>query len=228
MTLLVFGATGVVGRAVVDEAVQDARFDPVIAVTRRPVIRNGPRLQSLIHDDFANLDVLAGALNGIDACVYALGMAWPRATSEQQYREVTRDYAVAAARVLQAANPRARFCFVSGHGAGRDSRQTWARIKAETEEEVVRIAGTSARIFRPGYIYPVDGRESPYWGDAVMRPFMPFRRMLANYITDSRTVARALLYAAHGGDIASPAGNRDIERAAEAYALVNCRLQIAD
>lgn len=217
-SLLVFGATGVVGRAVVDEAVQDARFDPIIAVTRRPLIRHASRLQSLLHDDFTNLDVLAAALSGIDACVYALGMAWPRARSEQQYREVTRDYAVAAARLLQAANPRARFCFVSGHGAGRGSRQTWARIKAEAEEEVVRIAGTSARIFRPGYIFPVDGRESPYWGDAVMRPFMPFRRVLGKYITDSTTVARALLHAALGDDIPSPAGNPEIRAAAEGYA----------
>jgi uncharacterized protein YbjT (DUF2867 family) len=218
MTLLVFGATGVVGRAVVEVAIRDSRFEPIIAVSRRPLIRSHPRLHLLVHQDFRNLDLLAGALSGVDACVYALGMAWPRAASEAQYREVTRDYAVAAARVLHAANARARFCFVSGHGAGRGSRQTWARIKAEAEDDVVRIAGAGARILRPGYIYPVEGRESPYWGDAVMRPFMPFRRVLGKYITDSTTVARALLHAALGGDVPSPAANADIGRAAEAYA----------
>jgi uncharacterized protein YbjT (DUF2867 family) len=224
--LLVFGATGVVGRAVVDAAIQDQRFDPIIAVTRRQLLRSESRLQSLVHDDFRNLDVLAGALRGVNACIFALGMAWPRARSEAQYREVTRDYAVAAARVLHAANPRARLCFVSGHGAARDSRQTWARIKAETEDAVTAIFGAHARIFRPGYIYPVRGRETPYWGDAVMRPFMAFRRQLAKYITDSDTVARALVYAALGGDVPSPAGNLEIQRAAEAYA--RGELQISD
>jgi uncharacterized protein YbjT (DUF2867 family) len=215
MTLLVFGATGVVGRAVVAAAVNDARFDPVVAITRRPLARSGVRI--LLHDDFRNFDALAPALREVEACIYALGMAWPRAASEAQYRAVTRDYAVAAARVVETANRDARFCFVSGQGAGRESRQAWARIKAEAEDEVVRIAGANARIFRPGYIYPVDGRESPYWGDTVMRPFVPFRRALAKYITDSHTVACALLYAAQGGDVPSPSGNAEIEQAAKKY-----------
>ena len=55
MTLLVFGATRVVGRAVVAAAIQDPRFDPIIAVTRRQPLRIEPRLQSLVHDDIRNL-----------------------------------------------------------------------------------------------------------------------------------------------------------------------------
>jgi uncharacterized protein YbjT (DUF2867 family) len=216
-TLLVFGASGVVGGAVVDQALQDPRISAIRAVTRRRLTRSEPPLQSLLHEDFRNFDALADALRGVDACVYALGMAWPRATSEAQYREVTHDYAVAAARVVHRANPRGRFCFVSGHGAGRDSRQTWARIKAETEDAVTQIVGANARIFRPGYIYPVRGRETPYWGDAVMRPFMLFRNRLAKYITDSETVARALVHVALGAEIPSPASNADIRKAATDY-----------
>jgi hypothetical protein len=73
-------------------------------------------------------------------------------------------------------------------------------------------------VFRPGYIYPVHGRENRYWGDTVIHPFMPFRRLLRRYITDSEMVARALLYAALGGTVASPAGNSQIEAASAAYA----------
>jgi hypothetical protein len=177
-TLLVFGASGVVGGAVVDQALQDPRISAIRAVTRRRLTRSEPPLQSLLHEDFRNFDALADALRGVDACVYALG---------------------------------------SGHGAGRDSRQTWARIKAETEDAVTQIVGANARIFRPGYIYPVRGRETPYWGDAVMRPFMLFRNRLAKYITDSETVARALVHVALGAEIPSPASNADIRKAATDY-----------
>src|SRR5206468_758310 len=149
--------------------------------------------------------------------VCALGMAWPQAKSEAQYRQVTFDSVLGAARALARASPAARFCFVSGHGAALNSRQTWARIKAETEQAVGELFGDRALVFRPGYIYPVHGRENRYWGDSVMRPFVPFRRALARWITDSVTVSRALLYAALGGAVRSPADNFDIAAAAEAY-----------
>jgi uncharacterized protein YbjT (DUF2867 family) len=217
-SLVVFGGTGVVGGAVVDEALRNSRIAQITIVTRRPAPVTDSRLRVLVHRDFTNFDPLVAALRGIDACIYALGMPWPRAKSEAQYREVTVEYLGAAARTLASANPAARFCFVSGHGAGHDSRQTWGRIKAEAEDAVVRAFGANARVFRPGYIYPVRGRETPYWGDAVMRPFMLFRRQLAKYITDSETVARALVHAALGGAIPSPADNLAIEGAAGAYA----------
>jgi hypothetical protein len=145
-------------------------------------------------------------------------MAWPQAKSEAQYRAVTNEYVMALARTLNAANPDVRFCFVSGHGASATSRQTWARIKAETEDALRDTFGARLVVFRPGYIYPVHGRETGYWGDTVMRPFMPFRGLLARYITDSVTMARALLYAALGAAVASPAGNSQIEAASAAYA----------
>lgn len=226
-SVLVFGATGVVGGAVVEHAIRDPRVTEVIAVTRRPLTRREARLRGIIHQDFTDFDSVVNELRGVAACVYALGIPWPRATSEAQYREVTRDFVEAAAVALASVSPSARFCFVSGHGAGHESRQTWARIKAEAEDAVTRRFGPNARIFRPGYIFPVRGREVPYWGDALMRPFMAFRRTLARYITDSDTVARALLYAALGGDVRSPADNFEIEKANSAYARLSGRAATA-
>ncbi len=51
-----------------------------------------------------------------------------------------------------------------------------------------------------------------------MRPLMPLRRVMSRWITDSDEVARAVLWAALGGRVPSPATNRDIIAAAAAYA----------
>ncbi|PYR90985.1 MAG: epimerase [Acidobacteria bacterium] len=219
MRLLVLGPTGVVGAEVVREALHDARFTTVMAISRRPLAVTHPRLETLLHADFRDFTDLRSRFSGVDAAICALGMAWPQADSEAQYRAVTNDYVMALARTLNAANPEVRFCFVSGHGASATSRQTWARIKAETEDALRDTFGSRLVVFRPGYIYPVHGRETGYWGDTVMRPFMPFRRLLGRYITDSVTVARALLYAALGAAVASPAGNPQIEAASATYAV---------
>jgi uncharacterized protein YbjT (DUF2867 family) len=218
MRLLVLGPTGVVGAEVVREALQDARFSRLMAISRRPLAVNHPKLETLLHADFRDFTDLRSRFSGVNAAICALGMAWPQAKSEAQYRAVTNEYVMALARTLHASNPDVRFCFVSGHGASTTSRQTWARIKAETEDALRETFGARLVVFRPGYIYPVHGRENRYWGDTVMRPFMPFRQVLGRYITDSETVARGLLYAALGGTITSPAGNSQIEAASTAYA----------
>ena len=217
MRLLVLGPTGVVGAEVVREALQDARFSRVMAISRRPLPVTHPRLETLLHADFRDFTDLRSRFSDVNAAICALGMAWPQAGSEAEYRAVTNEYVVALARTLNDANPDVRFCFVSGHGASATSRQTWARIKAETEEALRATFGSRLVVFRPGYIHPVHGRENRYWGDTVMRPFMPFRRVLRRYITDSVTVARALLHASLGGTLTSPAGNSQIEAASAAY-----------
>jgi nucleoside-diphosphate-sugar epimerase len=217
MRLLVLGPTGVVGAEVVRAALEDARFSRVMAISRRPLPMTHPRLETLLHADFRDFTDLRSRLSEVNVAICALGMAWPQAESEAQYRAVTNEYVMALARTLNAANPAVRFCFVSGHGASASSSQTWARIKAETEDALREAFGSRVVVFRPGYIYPVHGRENRYWGDTVMRPFMPFRRMLRRYITDSVTVARALLHAALGATVRSPAGNSEIDAASAAY-----------
>jgi uncharacterized protein YbjT (DUF2867 family) len=218
MRLLVLGPTGVVGGDVVREALQDARFSRVMAISRRPLSNAHPRLETLLHADFRDFSDLRSRFSDVNVAICALGMAWPQAESEAQYRAVTNEYVLALAGTLDAANPDARFCFVSGHGASATSRQTWARIKAETEDALRDIFRSRLLVFRPGYIFPVHGRQNRYWGDTAMRPFLPFRPLLRRYITDSVTVARALLHAALGAPITSPAGNSEIEAAATAYA----------
>jgi hypothetical protein len=132
---------------------------------------------------------------------------------------------MACARVASIANPSMQFCFVSGHGASPTSSQAWARIKAETEHDLGAVFGSRLTVFRPGYIYPTFGRPTPYWGDTLMKPLMPFRSKLARWITDSQAVGRAVLYCGTGGSVPSPATNREIAVAAAKY--VKARAAVA-
>ncbi len=214
MNVLVLGSTGVVGDAIVREALADGRISAVYAVTRRTLKHTHPKLHPVLLDDFSDFGPVAAELAKVDAVLCALGLSWYQASGEAQYRQITHDYVMACARAAAVANPAIRFCFVSGHGASATSSQAWARIKAETERDLEATFGSRLTAFRPGYIRPAYGREAPYWGDTVMLPFMPFRRLLSRYITDSAEVARAVLFAATGGAVKSPVDNRGIIDAA--------------
>jgi nucleoside-diphosphate-sugar epimerase len=224
MRIAVLGPTGVVGDAIVREALRDRRIESILAVSRRTLKHSHPKLDTAVHADFNNFRPLETALGLVDVVVCALGISWYQAKSEAQYRKITHDYVIACARVASVANPALHFCFVSGHGANPMASQAWARIKAETEHDLGAMFGSRLNVFRPGYIHPMHGRERPYWGDTAMRPFMPVRGLLSRWITDSGEVARAVLFAATGGQVPSPATNRDVIAAAATYAQVRAAL----
>lgn len=211
------GPTGVVGDAIIREAVNDRRISSILAVSRRPLVHAAARLQTAVLDDFADFEKLRPALGTVDFVLCALGISWYQVSGEAQYRLITHDYVMACARVAAIANPSMHFCFVSGQGASATGSRAWARIKGETEHDLRAVFGSRLTVFRPGYIYPTFGRQKPYWGDTVMRPLMPFRSTLSRWITDSGEVARAVLYCGTGGSVTSPAGNEKIAVAAAAY-----------
>jgi len=217
MNILVLGSTGVVGDGIVRHALSDERLGTIFAVSRRPLAHSAERLRTIILGNFGDFRPLSAQLIDVDVVVCALGLSWYQAKSEAQYRKITHGYVMACARVASVANPALRFCFISGHGASTASSQAWARIKAETEQDLGSTFGSRLTVFRPAYVHPVHGREHPYWGDMVMRPFLPFRRFMPRYITDSDEVARAVLYAVTGGAVASPLDNSAIIAAAAAY-----------
>jgi uncharacterized protein YbjT (DUF2867 family) len=218
MKALVLGSTGVVGDAIVREALGDDRILSLVAVSRRPLKHQHPKLSVAMYRDFTDFTPLETTLTSVDVVLCALGVSGYQAKGEARYRLITHDYVLACARIASVANPAIRFCFVSGRGASTTSAQAWARIKAATEQDLVAIFGARLNVFRPGYVHPTYGRETPYWGDTLMRPFMPFRGVMSRWITDSREVARAVLYAATGGAVPTPADNRAIIAAARAYA----------
>ena len=218
MKVVILGPTGVVGHAIVRAALEEPRISAVVAVSRRPLNQQHPRLAVALHNNFADFTALECTLAGTDVVLCALGLSWYQAKGEAEYRQVTRDYVMACAHVASIANPAIRFCFVSGQGAAANGSQAWARIKAETEHDLEATFGSRLNVFRPGYIYPTRGRPTPYWGDTVMKPLMPFRGSLSRWITDCDEVACAVLHAAVGGTVPSPATNRDIIAAASAYA----------
>ena len=217
MRALVLGPTGVVGDAIVREALVDPRITSILAVSRRPLPHKHPKLETFVLADFSSFEPMRSDLAKVDFVLCALGISWYQTTGEAQYRVITHDYVMACARVAAIANPSMHFCFVSGRGASATSSQAWARIKAETEHDLGAVFGSRLTVFRPGYVYPTHGRQTPYWGDTLMKPLMPFRATFAKWITESEVVARAVLHCGTGGTIPSPADNTIIAAAAAEY-----------
>ena len=160
MRVVIFGATGMVGRGVLLECLDSPAIEEVVVVGRRPLGMQHPKLQELIHGDFTDFSVLENDLQGLHACFWCLGIS-AAGLKEPRYTEITYDFTMAAARVLLANNPDLRFCFVSGSGADdtEKGRVMWARIKGKTENALRGMDFKEVVIFRPAVIRPMRGSK---------------------------------------------------------------------
>ncbi|WP_157246012.1 epimerase [Nonomuraea typhae] len=192
MRVILFGATGMVGRGALRECLLDAEVTRVLAVGRASCGVRHEKLDELIVPDLFALE----PIDGYDACLFCLGVS-SVGMSEAAYRRVTYDLTLSVAEKLSVR----RFCYVSG--AGADGRAMWARVKSATEQALIAME-FDAYSFRPGYIQPMHGiRSRTAWyrlAYVAAAPVYPIvRRLIPNRATSTETLGRAMLRVAKDG-----------------------------
>lgn len=116
MKILIFGATGLAGGSVLKAGLAAPMVDEVRVITRRPVGLKHVKLRESIHSNFLNYASVSNAFAGIDACLFCLGVSVMQVSGEAEYRRITCDFTLAAARELQKTSPKAIFHYISGAG----------------------------------------------------------------------------------------------------------------
>lgn len=222
MHVLLYGATGMIGRGTLRECLLAPDVQRITAVVRKPTGHKKQKLREVVVPDVADSTALRDELRTVDACFFCLGVS-SLGMSETAYTAVTYDLTLAVARTLSQANPNATFIYVSG--AGTDStergRSMWARVKGRTENELLRLPFRGAYMFRPGAIIPLHGiRSATTWYNvmyAVLRPILPvLRRVAPNSVTTTEEVGRAMLEVARNGYPSRVLEMADIRRAGAA------------
>src|SRR5258708_11517664 len=213
--LAIVGATGMVGGSALRYALEHPAVSHVTAIGRRKLGIAHPKLEEVVHRDFADCSALAEPLSGQDAVVYCIG-AYTGAVPDAVLRNVTVDYTIELARVLRGSSPDAAFSFLSGGGAdptGR-SRIAYARFKGEAEQVLLAVGFPCVYIFRPAYIYPVEPRKEPNFSYLLLRGIYPvFRVLFPNQVIRADDLAHAMVDVTvrgggeHGGVVLE---NRDI------------------
>jgi uncharacterized protein YbjT (DUF2867 family) len=220
LNVLLFGATGMIGRGVLRECLQATDVERITAVVRKPTGHKKQKLREIVQPDVADLTSLRDELPNVDVCFFCLGVS-SVGMSEAAYSELTYDLTLSVARTLASANPNATFIYVSGTGTDSTERGRfmWARVKGRTENELLRLPFRGAYMFRPGAIIPLHGiRSSTTLYNvvyAVMRPVFPIlRRISPNSVATTEEMGRAMLAVARNGYPSRILEMSDIRRAA--------------
>lgn len=171
-TVVLIGATGLVGSEILCHLLPDPRVGAVVALGRRTTGVAHAKLEEHLVDfgspatwrDFVHGDVLVSALGT------TLRAAGGRAA---QYR-VDHDHQLAVASEARR-NGVGTCVIVSSMGASPSSRIFYSRMKGELERDVEALGFPRTRFIRPG---PLDGnRAEPRAGERLMlgllRPLSP-------------------------------------------------------
>ena len=193
--VVVVGATGMVGGYALRYALDHPDVGRVTAIGRRALGITHPKLDEVLHRDFADCSALGETLSGQHAVIFCLG-TYTGSVSDAELRTITVDYTVEFARVLRGSSPDAAFSFLSGNGAdptGR-SRMAFARYKGAAEQALLAAGFPHVYIFRPAYIYPVQPRKEPTFSYRLLRAIYPaFRLVFPNQVIPADDLAHAMV-----------------------------------
>lgn len=191
--LLLVGATGLVGRHVLELALADARIGAVVAPVRGELPAHPKLLSPKV--DFEQLPEDASWWQA-DAVICTLGTTLRRAGSKAAFRRIDHDYPLTVARLARA-HGTPTYVLNSAAGADPASRFFYNRVKGELERDLIGEGFTSLTFVRPGVI---SGHRSEVRlgerllivGLALAAPLLPEHARL----NPARQIARALLESA--------------------------------
>jgi uncharacterized protein YbjT (DUF2867 family) len=214
MNVVLFGATGMVGKGLLLECLRDDEIKSVLVIGRQSTGLENPKLREILHADFFDFSAITSGLGDLDACFFCLGVS-SFGMKEAEYRRITYDVTMAAARALLEASPGMTFEYISGQGTGGSGM--WARVKGETENALLAMPFGATYMFRPGFIIPLDGIKSKTalyrFFYALLLPLSPLLERLApRQVTDTRRLSRAMIRAAKIGSLKRILEMRDIAR----------------
>ena len=197
---IITGSTGMVGEGVLLGCLDHPDVERVLVINRKPGGMSHPKLREIIHADFFDLTPLEPQLAGYNACFFCLGVS-SVGMSAEDYRRITYDLTLNAARLLAKISPEMTFCYVSGKSTDSSEKGgvAWARVKGATENALMRLF-RRAYMFRPALMKATAGQKNLKIYYKLFAWIYPLGRALypAGFCT-LEEVARAMIHVAVNG-----------------------------
>jgi len=195
-TILIAGATGLVGEAALALALRDERISRIVAPTRRPLPAQAKLLNPIVTIDALPQDADWWQ---VDGAICALGTTRAKTPSKADYRAIDFGYPLTIASLVRERGARA-FALTSSAGANAKSPFFYTRTKGELEEAVRLLAFPSLTIVRPGFLdgHRAEARPMERIVGSVLRAAAPILPAGAR-VSPAPTVAAMLVEAAVSG-----------------------------
>jgi len=177
-TALVLGASGLVGKKLVEQLCRDHRYQTVTCLLRKPLSKdfftlsadNAAKVQPIVVD-FENLQDYQGYF-GSEHIYVCLGTTIKKAGNKSAFRKVDFEYVHIAAQLARAQRALS-FVWISSVGANAKSNNFYLRVKGELENAIIGMSGLeNASAVRPSLL--LGEREEMRPAEKLASVFSPF------------------------------------------------------
>lgn len=147
-TALLIGATGLVGGHLLRQLLESPHYDRVVALTRRPLEMQHPKLvQQIIDFDRPDLEVIRG-----NDLFCALGTTLKKAGSKEAQYKIDCQYPYEIGKIARS-NGAAQYLLVSSVGADAQSSGFYLKTKGELEEKIRALGFDHFVSARPSFLF---------------------------------------------------------------------------
>jgi len=174
-TILLAGATGLIGSTVLNLLKNDDSFE-IVALTRRefPPPKGLPQIKQEIVD-FNNLEKYKQVISA-QTVVCTLGTTIKKAGSQENFRHVDYQLPLEIAKYALE-NGCENFILISAIGADPNSKIFYNKVKGELERDIRKLSFKSIHIIRPSLL--VGNRQEFRLGEEIGKIFLtPFRFLI--------------------------------------------------
>jgi uncharacterized protein YbjT (DUF2867 family) len=154
---VVAGASGLIGKYLLNVLLEDAFYDVIVPLARRPLALDSPKVEQR-RVDYDRLT--AADLSGATHLFCCLGTTMKTAGSREAFRRVDYDYCERFARLGRQAGA-TRLMLVSSVGANTNASSFYLKTKGQTEEAVSTLGFEALHIFRPGVLMGQRDEDRP-------------------------------------------------------------------
>ena len=189
-TAVIIGATGAVGREIVNEILSGEYYNRVYILGRSSISKlpDDSRLEKIIID-FDNIDFDMNILENADVFA-SLGTTIKTAGSKENQRKIDVDYTVNFAKLCE--GKVRSFNVVSAIGANSKSKNFYNSLKGELEDKLKEMNLRTLRIFQPSLL--ISKRDDNRFLEEIFMKVAPiFQFVLKGKIKKYRPIEASLL-----------------------------------
>ena len=191
MDVLITGSTGMVGKSVLQECINDKRVKNIYLINRIPVNLKSPKISEFILTDFLKVGELKKNIENCDACFHCMGITSFGQSSEYYYK-VTYEMTKVITDLIYSINSNSIMTYVSGEGTStnENSKISWANVKGKTENYILNKGLKDAYMIRLGLLIPENGIKAKtklynlFY--TLMTPLFPVMKLIPSITTSSK------------------------------------------
>ena len=203
-SVVILGASGLVGSALVEELIQDPQVSEIRLLSRRPLSLEHPKVK-IFETDLSNPEPLA--FDGVSALYCCIGTTRKKTPDQTQYRAIDYGMTLAAAAAAQNAGA-TEVHLISAIGADTESKIFYSRLKGEIERDLLQLNFERTLIYQPSIL--IGPRPEKRFGEKIAQLLSPlFDLLLFGALQKYHSIsAKELAVAMHRHSFAAQKGKQ--------------------